>query len=488
MNRYFDRTCILLLVIVGVVSGITLPKETYPGDPLAMREETRAWLEGRLDVPAELASQFGDPGQFFVKNVRDGKFYSKYGWMNSLLYAPPMLMEKVVEGSLAPLDSQARTGYLNFWNWLCGLVLAWLLYQVVSLYTSQPKMRIAYVLACFYATFQWNYMRTQSSEIFQLIFFTAWAWLVLRESRKARGGQPRSSWMAACWALILALTGVRIIFALLAPIFGVVCMVLGRERDESWGAAATKSIRWNLIPGIVFLAVVACINFVKFGSPFLTGYHQWRPDIHGFNGDWTESLYGLLFNAQWSLLIHFPLMILALLGWNAFSKKWFFDAALNASVLAVFYMVVGKLPSWRGEACYGPRYFLFLMPVFCVPAITAVESWLAEPKRLASRLGLALAAVVLAYSVFLQEQVNRHTFMAYYQLRDPLAPHMTQLTAWYFDGSHYGRVNWDLSRAQGDMDRFEFWAQLKKIYPPENLEGYRQHVQRVLEKTNYYWF
>ena len=489
MKAFFkDSALWTLLAIVFVVNGLAMPKETYPGDPLAMREESRAILEGHLNVPPEIATKFGDPGQFFVKNIRSGDYYSKYGLMNSVFFVPPLWLEKIFEGDVKALDAPSRTFYLNLNNWVWSLILAFFLYALASLYTTHKALRVAYVLLCFYATFQWSYLRAQSSEIFQLTLFAALSWLVL--SAKHAGSKKSLSppWFAMGWALIWMLTGIRVVYVLLVPIYLWACLDLLRSPNESWSEVALRVLRKNLMWGILFGLLVGTVNFVKFGSPLLTGYHQWRPEIHALNGDWTESLYGLLFSAQWSLLIHFPLVLVAIWGYATFVRKWAFDATWSLSILGVFYVVVGKLPSWRGEACYGPRYFLFIMPVLCLAALPLMESWLREPRKCSSRVALGVGALVLGYSLFLQEQVNRRTFLAFYKLRDPVAQHMTQLTAWYYDGSHYGRVNWDFVRADGNMEPFEFWQQLKKVTAPEPLEGYRKHIQQVLSTTNYYWF
>lgn len=66
-----------------------MPGEIYPGDPVTMREETRAiLLRGELAVSDEVVRQYsrGEPGQYIVDNPRNGRSYSKYGSMAAWFY------------------------------------------------------------------------------------------------------------------------------------------------------------------------------------------------------------------------------------------------------------------------------------------------------------------------------------------------------------------------------------------------------------------
>src|SRR5690349_4159694 len=82
----------VLLFTVSVVGILTLPAIPYGGDPNAWQEEARSLLtRGELSVPESIASNFGAPGQFFVLNHRNGKYYSKYGTLNGVLSTIPLL-------------------------------------------------------------------------------------------------------------------------------------------------------------------------------------------------------------------------------------------------------------------------------------------------------------------------------------------------------------------------------------------------------------
>ena len=68
---------------------------------MAIRAETVSLLRtGRFGVPAEIAARMGRRGQYFYENREQGRWSSKYGPLNTLMFVPPLLAERVVTGSL----------------------------------------------------------------------------------------------------------------------------------------------------------------------------------------------------------------------------------------------------------------------------------------------------------------------------------------------------------------------------------------------------
>src|ERR1700731_1588561 len=67
----------LLLAAVVLIGLLTLPATLYGGDPVAWQAEARSILiRGELNVPSSLATNYGEPGQYFVLNHKNGKYYS----------------------------------------------------------------------------------------------------------------------------------------------------------------------------------------------------------------------------------------------------------------------------------------------------------------------------------------------------------------------------------------------------------------------------
>src|SRR5688572_8714960 len=162
-----------LFGVVALVAVASLPRHEYVGDPFAIRLEAIHLLQtGRLGVPPEIGSRMGTRGQYFFENVEKGRWFSKYGVLNTLLFVPPLAVERAATGAL-PWVSPRRVHFLNAMNVLLTLLTAAYLLATLRLYTDDAVLRWVYVLAAFYATFWWNYLRAHASEIHQTLFFIA---------------------------------------------------------------------------------------------------------------------------------------------------------------------------------------------------------------------------------------------------------------------------------------------------------------------------
>lgn len=488
---YADRTLLGLLVAVVCINFLAMPKNFYRGDPIAVQEDVRTLLtHGNFAVDPQVAAQFGENGQYFVKNESTGGIHSKYGFANLVMFIPPLLVEYVLHGELPFISSPSRTFWLDMYYVFLSAILASLLYAITARYSESRGRRVLFVLASFYGTFWWNYLRGQTFEMFQLLFFLSFALSFYRWRDTEEAGAPSTRAYLAAWAWVAVLSHTRIVYVLLGPVlFLETWRVLAKKAAA--GDALVAALKKSVAPGVAVLALLGLVNFLKFGSPFLTGYHVWKPEIHGLNGDYADSLYGLLFSAHWSVFIHFPMLIMALWGMGEFYKKHRDDAIFTGLTALTFYLVIGKLSSWRGEACYGPRYFLFVLPLLAMPALLAWKNWGETFKAgWESKALVVLSVLMMSYSAWLQHWVNRYDFIHFYGLRDPLNARQHLGVGIWFQTRHYGRVNWDLYRVveDGDWNRLDFWEELAKIVPPEFIAQYKAHVTQAMGTSNYYWF
>ena len=276
-------------------------------------------LSGELSVAPEFAKAFGAPGQFFTENTANGRFYSKYGSMSAWMYVVPFGLQKMLTGK-SPVEGERTTLLaLNLFNWALSIVVAWLLFDLtLFFFPGRATLAAGLVLAEFYATFLWNYLRVQNSEIFQILFFL----LLMRFALPILRGEFSRRTFVGVWLSLLALVLTKISFIPLVLIFLGAWILFEREQNETTLAeAALKIAKLNALPLAALIAFVATLNTVKFGSPLLTGYHQWRPEIHALNGDITESIWALFFSPQWSLWVHFPVAVFAFFAWPAFFKR-----------------------------------------------------------------------------------------------------------------------------------------------------------------------
>ncbi len=412
----------LLAALVLVLGVLAMPAEQYIGDPLAVRMVTWSLLErGRLDVPEELARSAGERGQYFVQNPENGRYYSKYGELNTLGYLPAMLAEKALWGRLDPVDNRTpRTFLLNLGNLLLSLVLARLLLDLALRFTCRPGVALAWVSATMYAGFGWNYLRAQTTELLQWTLATGF-FLALVGYLRSRG-EPRRLLAVHAWLLLLLLS--KAVYVLLLPVVVAVVLAVQAEGGEGpWFRRVVRRSRgrpgwllWGLVLPLAGLCLlVLALNQFKFGSPLATGYTQWVRERDLFRGDLWAGVWGFLADPQRSIFLHAPLLVPALLALPACYRRWRLETAVAWLTLGLFLLFHARTANWAGHWSYGPRYLLPVLAPATLPSLYAFE-WLADRRRTLSGAVLAgILGLVLAFSVYLQVQVNALGFFTYYQ-------------------------------------------------------------------------
>lgn len=486
-----ERPLWALVVLVLMLGGLYMPAEIYPGDPVTMREETRAiLLHGELAVEEIVAinyRQVGEAGQYVVDNPRNGRSYSKYGSMAAWMYLLPMGAELLIEGKLPPFGSPIQVVYLNVFNIVISGLVAASIYRTARRFDAGPWKAALFVAICFYTTFLWNYLRAQNSEIIQLLFF---AWAVtgfLDTVDERRNGGVRRWALHRMWAACAALFLTKVSYVFIGPLFAMGLLIdrIGRE-GSSWWTAFCAEARHHVVPCGLMIGFWAMLNWVKFGHPLLTGYHRWKPEQHGLHGSLLDSLPPLLSSAQWGFVVCFPVLAIAL-PWMA---RWLrtkpAEYGTIFGIAIVYLILIGMLPSWHGAWCYGPRYWIFILPFVALPAIGTFD-WLQTRTRAALLTG-CLIALVLWCSAWLQMQVNRFPFFAYYQLTGPLAEVSTPAKDAFFGTNTYGWIEYSMWRCRHRLERLRWWAEIKATSPAEAVAWYEQEVRNILGRSNLFLF
>ena len=220
----------------------------------------------------------------------------------------------------------------------------------------------------------------------------------------------------------------------------------------------------------------------------LTGYHVWNPDKHWPSWGYWDGLYGYLFDPQASILWYFPVLLFAALAIGRFARRHPLDAMLMGAVFSVFFLLLGKTPTWRGDWTYGPRYMIFDLPVLALPFITWIDRAWERPWGLACWAGGALTAATLFYSAYLTERQNRLDFFVSYRVSEAIEPYWDRDIARYFVGHHSGWICADLIAHQDRPEDLVFLQDLaRRQVAPIDLEGLRRLVRRLTTRENYYW-
>jgi len=484
-----------LVVCVFTIDFAMMPRTFLPGDPFAWREETMAILrDRRLSIDPAIAAQMNgqSPGAYFDRNVANGRYYSKYGVMNALMSAPPFLMEMLYFGRVAN-SADAGIVIFNLYYIVLSVMVALALWALTGRYSPRPWMRFALVFIAMYATYLWYYQRAQGAEIYQTLFFTCFFYSTVRavQAVRDRGHVTRTDrrWLLIGWLFLAALVYTREVFAVLlaAPELALAWAIWSAPGSNRF-KIALRELPLLLLPPAAIVLGLAWINRVKFGSIWLTGYHQWRPEIHMPTGPMAQGLGGILFSWQWSIFLYFPILGLGLLAARPFWKRFRADAVLMLTSFVPYLLLLSKIPSWRGEEGYGPRYFLFALPVLSMPFILVLEWFWQSRQRLWAWIPAVIVLAALGYSAYLQFQVNCEDFFVAYRARAPLESILTRDMQSVFWDHNTGTIVADLVRCQSRPDDLPFFPLLTQVESSNRIALYRRYLYTLIGQTNLYWW
>jgi hypothetical protein len=484
------RLVVPIALFVVLVNFLTMPAEEYAGDATSARIAAVALINtGKWSVPAEKASTFGERGQYFYQNV-SGDWYSKYGILNTLVYLPVLQLQKCVNGELG----DASPFFLNLFNLVLSGASACYLVLIVRRYTSSVATVWIFVLAAFYATFWWNYLRAQTFEIYVTLFMLGLYYHLVSglDREPAPADRVRNTHLLGAGIFLGALCLSKNVYLILLPVLAVLfALAQFRNPAEADGVPGQRRLLvchllWFWMPLGLLLCLMLGSNAYRFGSPFNTGYTQWVKENHLFTANIVPALCGFFFSKQRSIFLHFPLMIFALPGWPAFARRRRFDAITALLFGAVLLVINSAFRNWQGASCYGPRYLLPAAPLLSLPFIHVLE-WLAGwPGKIYKWAVRTVIASALLYSFVLQVEVNTMPFFFWYFLKGTFDNQRTGQPIDYLNSHHFGTINGDylIYLKTGSSPFKDQVIDHLTSDEEDNLDD----LKEATTSSNYYWF
>ncbi|MDA1055139.1 MAG: hypothetical protein O3C40_32355 [Planctomycetota bacterium] len=511
-----------LLLGIGFVLFATMPRWIYIGDPVQMRAGTIELItHGTFEIPAERAESSGERGHYFCQHPVNGRWYSKYGMANSLLYVPPLAIEYLQTGRLPHFEELShaemanRCFVLNLYNIALALVLAAYLYHLALLYVPRVGSAIVFVLLNFFATFLWYYLRAQTVEIFQVLFFSAAFYHLVRTHRLLRGRslrerailtgthfrgakshvsreQLRQGFWALTWLSLLCLE--KQVYVLLLPVtvsFLLVSMLGNATPASELLSRVPRGMlrEWKTtaaicLPAGLTLALALGHNWYCFGSPFSTGYHQYEREKPILSWHLEAGLYGFLMDPQKSVFLYFPLIVAAMVRFRSFLKKHAFEWSFVLIAVAIYYPLNSAFSVWRGGWCYGPRYLLFVMPALSLPLLELLDrraltlGW--------SRISSIVVASLVIWSLVTQPLIQGLEFFAFYRAHDPfmIGIHEPRIDEYF--RQPFWIVNRDLVRYRTGRAAFRPLELARERYPEAAVARIERDL-RSFPLGNIYW-
>jgi len=492
---------LLLALSIATINFLTMPRMLSGGDPAVVRYEAVTLLNtGSIAIPPNVAN-FGDKGQFFSLNQSTGRWYSKYGLLNTLLYTVPICAQKILTGTI-DYNAPDLVLFFNAFNILCALAAAAFLYKFTSLYTQSFLVKALFIFSAFYCTFWWNHLRFQAFEAFQTVFLIGATYHFIRACNELATEPPQGGGKSLKCHLFLAalLLGLlwlsKALYILVAPLFALLLVIFewphlhvnGKFSSARAWARLRGCVIWFGLPLLVCLVALLAINAFKFGSSFDNGYTQWKREHDLFSGNLFTGVTGFLFDPQFSIFLTFPVLLVALAGFPSFFRKHWKDAVVIYSLAILLLLANAKFFNWRGLWSYGPRYMLPVLGMMSLPFVLVLQRMVENYRNPRSLLAALTLAVVLGYSALLQWNANSVSFNGYFLIKEKIidAAHDEQLDA-YFGSTPFGIIYGDLiAHKHGKplwfRDRF---AQV--THDPQALARLDQYIAAA-SASNYYLF
>lgn len=428
-----DKTLIILLSGLGFFLFLTMPAQLCPSDTYASRAEAAHFIntgEYGFDYSWKNSpvGEFLVPnkGDYFYENDQRQRFFSKYGIMNSILYLPPLLAQRIWTGTkLDEVDeSRGLVFFLNLNNIGLALVCVYFLYRLAGNFADRQALRVVFVLLSVFTSFTWYFFRAHMHELFQLVFFLGFCSYFVDFLRQSQVGDESRSWNVLRLALICAglLTLTKLLFVLVfipAWAFALVAGPAGLSRRERLRSNLAVN-RWRLwrflvLPSAFFALAFLLINYYKTGLQFGTGYEQESNDgvaaVTFSLRFLAESLPAFfLKSGNANLLLHAPLLLAALVGLVGFSRRWPREAGFLLGTAFMFLLVIGSYQFWPGELTYGPRFLFLPAVIAALPALVALDYLREKFRKPVVAAGAVLLAVVFLWSLVMQVMINSVNF------------------------------------------------------------------------------
>lgn len=482
-----SRGFLLVAVLVALISTLSMPAEMVPGDSGAARCETVSLLNtGSLAVPEQVANIPGvQQGQYFYKN--GDRWYSKYGILNSLVYLPPLLVEKLWRGHL---DYEAsfpgRVLLLNLLNIAFTLATAAYLYKFASLYTPSLLVKTVFILAGFYSTFWWDHLRIQAFEAYQPMLLIGACYHFIRALRE--DGEVSGKHFFGTGLLLGLLWLSKASYILIAPLLATLFVFLEWKKGGIDQARLRRCGVFFGLPTFVCFCILLAVNALKFGSPFNNGYNQWTREQHMWTGNIFEGIAGFLFDPQFSIFITYPVLIIALFGLWKFIRRHGPDALAIYSVALLLLLVNSKFLNWRGLWSYGPRYMLPALAMMSLPAIGVFEIVISNIKKPWAVCAALAIVLVLGYSTWLQTNVNALKFYTCLFVKEKLSdPIKDPELDHYFNTRHFGLISADILASKHGKPLW-FRDRIELLINNKPLSAKIDTLVASTTRSNYYFF
>ncbi len=352
-SRKFKGVLFLCLLFAYTLSG---SREQPWGDARHTYEVAqRVVTEGRIDI-----TYYWPPSS--IKGP-DGKVYSSSGLLQTVVNIPVELLLQLVSYIFPGSYSFAWPLMAHIPPALFGALLCLIFFRLCRMHGATNATSSACTAFLAFGTMVWVYARYPYADILQALCFLGFFYQLLRveDSRS-----PRAALALGAWAGMLINT--KMFYAV--PILGGALYLVWVLRAD-YRRMAVLAL-WATLAFFPFILLLGGYNYLRWGSPFLTGY---EPVIKTVTGESAfSSLLGMFFSSGKSVLFYNLPIILSLCLLPRFVKRHHRTALAMALTLIPPILSLSDFHIWPGGWCWGSRYLLFIVPPLLLPMISLFKT------------------------------------------------------------------------------------------------------------------
>jgi hypothetical protein len=382
---------------------------------------------------------------------KDGKLYSVFGPGEALLYALPVAAAKLInqsgwykkakfqipksyyiDGGLEKFMSGVKTKntevhavrfLVSFCNIFVSALSVIVFWFIILRMAGSLKSAYAVTMTYALATLAWPYSGTFFSEPAAVLFIMISFYFIIRENPQLRCYSKKSSSSGIFVSgLSLGMAAATHVTAMLfLPFFAFLgayfCRLSGKESKK----ALIQTLYFLLGFGIIML-FLGLHNYARFGDFLETGRTVNPGDVKKFGyGYFTApwaGIYGLLLSSGKGMLFYCPAVILGILSWRLFHKKYPVLSFVLLSAICFRFIFIASRSDWSGGFCVGPRYMVMIIPFLILPAYLLFDRIFQEKQKKA-----VIASITAGFFCVLQQLYfcTGEIFSYYRMIRDTYA-------------------------------------------------------------------
>jgi hypothetical protein len=350
--------------------------------------------------------------------------YSKYPLGHSLLLIPAVGLQ-MIGAKLIPLQFGFIPHFFlhAFPAFISAAICALLFLLISQISKVQPHLSVSHstatvmALTAGFATQLWPASRTFFADN-SIAFLLTLAVYALVRFRYAKRAALAWGTTAACAAAMMVLCKTLLVLACPALAVYGICAVRQRLNERTLAVHQKKTLAFLVtLPMLVLVIIQLWYNDLRFGSIWISGYHQGRDGSFGFATPVWVGLYGIFFSSGRSLFLYSPPCLMSFFGIGNFYRYARAELMLVLGIAAPVVAAYAMWWSWHGGWEWGTRFYVFLIPLLIWTSMPAWRWMDAHGLAAGTRnLRMGFFAILIAVSLGIQTLGILVDPMAYWRM------------------------------------------------------------------------